>query len=38
MLHKENIGSVKVAENNGFTYLFDETFMGMDLRVYGEEL
>jgi RimJ/RimL family protein N-acetyltransferase len=38
MIHPENLGSIKVAEKNGFKYLFDATFMEMDLRVYGEEL
>lgn len=38
MIHPDNIGSIKVAEKNGFSYLFDSTFMEMDLRVYGEEI
>ena len=37
IIHKENIGSIKVAENNGFKPLFDMTFFEMPVHVYGEE-
>lgn len=35
MIHKDNIGSIKVAENNGMAYLFDSEYMGMPVLVYG---
>lgn len=35
MIHKDNIGSIKVAENNGMTHLFNSEYMGMPVLVYG---
>lgn len=35
MIHKDNIGSIKVAENNGMQHIFDSEYMGMPVLVYG---
>jgi ribosomal-protein-alanine N-acetyltransferase len=35
MIHPENIGSIKVAENNGMSFLFKSSYMEMPVLVYG---
>lgn len=35
LIHKDNIGSIKVAKNNGMDYLFDSEYMGMPVVVFG---
>jgi len=37
IIHKENKDSIRVAEKNEMTMLFETTFMGMDVFVYGIE-
>jgi len=38
IIHKDNIGSVKVAQRNGMAHLFDVEYSGMDCFVYGVEV
>lgn len=35
MIHPDNLGSIKVAENNGMVFLFKSTYQEMDVLVYG---
>jgi ribosomal-protein-alanine N-acetyltransferase len=35
MIHPDNIGSIKVAQNNGMNLLFKSTYMEMDVLVFG---
>jgi RimJ/RimL family protein N-acetyltransferase len=35
MIHPDNVGSIKVAENNGMTFLFRSTYQEMEVEVYG---
>jgi RimJ/RimL family protein N-acetyltransferase len=35
MIHPENVGSIKVARNNGMNLLFKSTYMEMDVLVFG---
>ena len=37
MIHPENLGSIKVAKNNGMVYLFESEYQGMTVVVYGNE-
>lgn len=38
MIHIENIGSIKVAENNGMKCLFESSYKDMPIFVYGTEM
>ena len=37
IIHLENTASIKVAEKNGMSRLFDTTFMNMEVAVFGDE-
>jgi hypothetical protein len=37
MIHIENIGSIKVAENNGMKFLFESSYKDIPIFVYGTE-
>ncbi len=37
IIHKENRDSIRVAEKNGMIPLFDSSYLGMDVIVYGDE-
>jgi len=37
IIHLANIASMKVAEKNGMSRLFDTTFMNMEVAVFGDE-
>ena len=38
VIHKDNIGSIKIAQKNGMGYLFDTEYKGIACIVYGVEL
>lgn len=37
IIHLENTASIKVAEKNGMSRLFDTTYMNMEVAVFGDE-